>query len=119
MGLTPDEAAMPKARLVFAELARLLGGQPFFAGEAISRADLLVAPQLAVFRMTPEWEVLGATRRRREGYSRDTIVNLRAAFGRLSAGIQSMMSCSFRQGQMAMPRVRARIRVKGSIAISG
>ena len=53
MGLAPDESAMPKARSVFAELARLLGEQPFFAGEAISLADLLVAPQLAFFRMTP------------------------------------------------------------------
>src|SRR6266567_4408175 len=47
MGLTPDEAAieaaMPKARAVFEELARLLGGQPYFTGEAISLADLLVA----------------------------------------------------------------------------
>ena len=64
MGLTPDEAAieaaMPKARAVFEELARLLGGQPFFAGDAISLADLLVAPQLAFFTQTPEWAVLGA-----------------------------------------------------------
>src|ERR1700694_5049685 len=64
MGLTPDEAAieaaMPKARAVFAELARLLGGPPFFAGDAISLADLLVAPQLAFFTQTPEWAVLGA-----------------------------------------------------------
>ena len=52
-GLTPDEAAMPKARSVFEELAPLLGEQPFFASEAISLADLLVAPQLAFFRMTP------------------------------------------------------------------
>ena len=64
LGLTPDEAAieaaMPKARAVFAELARLLGDQPYFAGEAISLADLLVAPQLGFFTLTPEWEVLGA-----------------------------------------------------------
>src|ERR1700682_1297627 len=37
MGLTPDEAAieaaMPKARAVFAELARLLGERSCFAGE--------------------------------------------------------------------------------------
>jgi glutathione S-transferase len=64
MGLTPDEAAieaaMPKARAVFAELARLLGGQPCFAGDAVSLADLLVAPQLAFFTQTPEWAALGA-----------------------------------------------------------
>ncbi len=64
MGLTPDEAAieaaMPKARAVFEELARLLGGQPFFAGETMSLADLLVAPQLGFLSQTPEWSVLGA-----------------------------------------------------------
>ena len=64
MGLTPDEAAiaaaMPKARAVFEELARLLGEQPYFAGEAISLADLLVAPQIGFFTQTPEWSVLAA-----------------------------------------------------------
>jgi glutathione S-transferase len=63
MGLKPDEAAieaaMPKARAVFGELARLLGEQPFFAGQAISLADLLVAPQIEFFTQTPEWAVLG------------------------------------------------------------
>jgi glutathione S-transferase len=64
MGLTPDEAAieaaMPKVRSVFAELARLLGEQPYFAGDTISLADLLVVPQLGFFTQTPEWSVLGA-----------------------------------------------------------
>lgn len=64
LGLKPDEAAieaaMPKARAVFEELARLLGERPWFSGEAISLADLLVAPQLAFFTQTPEWAVLGA-----------------------------------------------------------
>jgi glutathione S-transferase len=64
MGLKPDEAAieavMPKARTVFGELARLLGEQPYFAGEAVSLADLLVAPQVEFFTQTPEWAVLGA-----------------------------------------------------------
>ena len=60
MGLAPDEAAMPKARSVFPELARLLSDQPFFADDAISLADLLVAPQLGFFTQTPEWSVLGA-----------------------------------------------------------
>ena len=44
MGLKPDEAAieaaMPKARAVFQELARLLGEQSYFAGEAVSLADM-------------------------------------------------------------------------------
>lgn len=64
MGLAPDEAAieaaMPKARTVFAELARLLGEQSYFAGEAMSLADLLVAPGVAFFTATPEWAELGA-----------------------------------------------------------
>ena len=64
MGLTPDEAkieaAMPKALTVFSELARLLGEHPFFAGEALSLADLLVAPGVAFFAAIPEWEELGA-----------------------------------------------------------
>jgi len=63
MGLTPDEAviaaAMPKARAVFAELARLLGDQPFFAGDALSLADIHVAPQIEFFTLTPEWAELG------------------------------------------------------------
>lgn len=64
MGLSPDEAAieaaMPKARTVFAELSRLLGEQPYFAGDALSLADLLVAPSVAFFTATPEWQELGA-----------------------------------------------------------
>jgi glutathione S-transferase len=64
MGLAPDEAAieaaMPKARAVFAELARLLGGQSYFAGDTMSLADLHVAPQIGFFTETPEWAVLGA-----------------------------------------------------------
>lgn len=63
MGTTPDEdaikAAMPKAQLVFDELARLLAQQPYFAGEAISLADLMIAPAMAFFTQTPEWSVLG------------------------------------------------------------
>jgi len=64
MGLTPDEAAieaaMPKAHTVFTELARLLGEQPYFTGDAVSLADLLIAPQLTFFTQTPEWSVLSA-----------------------------------------------------------
>ena len=63
MGLQPDEAAieaaMPKARTVFAELARLLGEQAFFAGDELSLADLMVAPAAAFFTATPEWAELG------------------------------------------------------------
>src|SRR5262249_43713460 len=64
MGLQPDEAAikaaMPKAITVFAELARLLGGQRYFAGDEVSLADLLVAPGIEFFEGTPEWSALGA-----------------------------------------------------------
>jgi glutathione S-transferase len=64
MGLAPDEAAiaaaMPKARTVFGQLARLLDQQPYFTGEAMSLADLLVAPAVGFFTQTPEWAELGA-----------------------------------------------------------
>jgi glutathione S-transferase len=64
MGLTPDEAAiaasMPKAHLVIDELARQLDGQSFFAGDSLSLADILLAPQLDYFEQTPEWQTLTA-----------------------------------------------------------
>ncbi len=64
MGLTPDEAAieaaMPRARQVFAELGRLLGDQAYFVGDALSLADLMIAPQLDFFAETPEWGPLTA-----------------------------------------------------------
>lgn len=64
MGLTPDEeaiaAAMPKAHAVFDELARQLGENPYFAGDSLSLADVLLAPQLDFFTETPEWEPLTA-----------------------------------------------------------
>jgi glutathione S-transferase len=66
LGLAPDEAAiaaaMPAACEVFAELARLLGEQPYLAGEGLSLADLIVAPHVAFFTATPEWAELGAPR---------------------------------------------------------
>ena len=62
MGLQPDlqaiETAMPRARAVFAELARLLGDQPFFAGDALTLADLLLFPQLDFMQAAPEWATL-------------------------------------------------------------
>ena len=64
MGMAPDEeaikAAMPKAHTVFNELARLLGDQPYFTGDTLSLADLLVAPAVEFFTATPEWSALGA-----------------------------------------------------------
>ncbi len=66
MGLVPDEAAiaavMPRADVVFRELEKLLEGQAYFAGPAVSLADLLLAPNVDFFVETPEWEVLGAPR---------------------------------------------------------
>ena len=62
MGLTPDEAviaaAMPRAHTVFNEIARMLGDQAFLAGDAVSLADLLMAPGVDFFVGLPEWEPL-------------------------------------------------------------
>ncbi len=64
MGLAPDEAAiaaaMPKALTAFNELAHLLGEKPYFAGDALSLADLMLAPPVEFFAMIPEWSSLGA-----------------------------------------------------------
>src|ERR1700726_1968369 len=64
MGKAPDdaaiEAAMPKAKVVFNELARLLGENAYFSGDAISLADLMLAPAVEFFTLVPEWSVLGA-----------------------------------------------------------
>src|SRR6266849_4482254 len=51
---------MPKAKIVFNELARLLGQASYFTGAEVSLADLLLAPAVAFFVPTPEWSVLGA-----------------------------------------------------------
>lgn len=62
LGLIPDEAAiaaaMPKGCAVFEELSHLLADQPYFTGDSISLADLLLAPQLDFLCDTPEWTVL-------------------------------------------------------------
>ncbi|HXW72995.1 MAG TPA: glutathione S-transferase family protein [Methylocella sp.] len=62
LGLTPNEAAiaeaMPRAHLVFDELSHLLGDQPYFAGDALSLADLHLGPQIDFFAFTPEWKAL-------------------------------------------------------------
>ena len=49
--------AVPRARLCLAEFARLMGDQPFMAGERISLADLMVAPLLYYLARVPEGEV--------------------------------------------------------------
>jgi glutathione S-transferase len=64
MGLTPNEeacaAAVPRARTVFAELAQILGARPFFAGDALSLADIQLAPQIDFLMMTPEGQSIAA-----------------------------------------------------------
>ena len=57
---THNAAAMPKAHVVFGELSRLLDRGPYFVGESITLADLILAPQLDFFAATPEWEPLTA-----------------------------------------------------------
>jgi len=48
--------ALPRARLVLAEIARIKGESSFLAGERISLADLMVIPLLYYFRKVPEGE---------------------------------------------------------------
>jgi glutathione S-transferase len=58
LGKAPDEnviaAAVPKAQVCLGEIERLLGNQPFLAGDELSLADLMMAPPLAYAAMTPE-----------------------------------------------------------------
>src|ERR1700751_34592 len=46
--------AVPNARICIAEIARLLDGHPWMAGDALSLADLLLAPHLSMFAQAPE-----------------------------------------------------------------
>jgi glutathione S-transferase len=52
IGMAGDESRiaefMPKAEVCIAEIARLLGAQPYMAGEGLSLADLMLAPQLSL-----------------------------------------------------------------------
>jgi glutathione S-transferase len=47
-------SAIPNARICIGEIARLLDGHPWMAGEALSLADLLLAPHLSMFAQAPE-----------------------------------------------------------------
>jgi glutathione S-transferase len=62
LGITTDdaaiEAAVPMGRTCIAELGRLLGGQQFLAGDDLSIADLMLAPQLDFLAETPEGKAL-------------------------------------------------------------
>lgn len=57
-GLPVDEtkiqASVPRAAICIDEIARLLGDQPFMAGESVSIADLMLAPQIVFFGDTAE-----------------------------------------------------------------
>jgi glutathione S-transferase len=59
LGQEPDleviAPAIPRAHTVLNELSRLLGGKSYLAGDAVTLADLLIAPQLDMLAMTPEW----------------------------------------------------------------
>jgi glutathione S-transferase len=46
--------AIPNARICIAEIARLLNGQQWLAGDALSLADLLLAPHLSMLALAPE-----------------------------------------------------------------
>ena len=60
LGLPVDEAAiaaaLPRARLCLSEVARLMGDEPYLAGERISLADLMVAPLFYYLSRLPEGE---------------------------------------------------------------
>lgn len=51
-------AALPVARTCMSELVRLKGSAPFLTGDSVSIADLMLAPQLIMFGMTPEGQAL-------------------------------------------------------------
>ena len=46
--------AIPNARICVAEIGRLLDRHPWMAGDALSLADLLLAPHLSMFVQAPE-----------------------------------------------------------------
>jgi glutathione S-transferase len=46
--------AIPNARICIAEIGRLLGDHTWLAEDALSLADLLLAPQLSMFAQAPE-----------------------------------------------------------------
>ena len=48
------QAALPQARLCLSEVARLMGSEPYLAGDRISLADLHLAPVFAYFTQTPD-----------------------------------------------------------------
>ena len=61
-GLPVDEArlaaALPRAKVCIDELARLLGDQPYMAGDAVSLADLVLGAHMAIVPAAPEGAAL-------------------------------------------------------------
>lgn len=57
-GIPVDEArigaAIPRAEICIAEVSRLLGQQPYMAGDRLSIGDLMLAPHLVLFAEAPE-----------------------------------------------------------------
>lgn len=93
LGKAPDEAiiaaAMPKAQLAFDELARMLSANAFVAGDALTLADLIIAPHLDMLSGTPEWGTLTGAH-----------ANIRAWLGRMNA--RPSMQATTPQRVMAM-----------------
>jgi glutathione S-transferase len=58
VGMTPDEAkveaSLPKARVCLDALDKLKGENRYLAGDALSLADLMLAPHYFYFSLTPE-----------------------------------------------------------------
>jgi glutathione S-transferase len=58
LGLPTNAEAMPMARTAFAELDHLLGDKPYFTGEKVSIADIMLGAQLDLLATTPEGDEL-------------------------------------------------------------
>ena len=58
-GFEQDDAAvasaLPRSHTILAELSRLLGDDEWFGGPEVSLADVMVGPQLELYRRAPEW----------------------------------------------------------------
>jgi glutathione S-transferase len=62
LGMPTDEAAvaaaLPKVQLAIDVIAGELGRKPYLVGDDVTLADLMLAPQLDVLSLTPEWATL-------------------------------------------------------------
>jgi glutathione S-transferase len=52
------EACVPRAAIVVAEIARLVGDRPYLTGEAVTIADLMLIPHLSFLAQAPEGDTL-------------------------------------------------------------